>query len=40
MLKSAEHMDAVKRMRVSDKDLGPLLPTYEVRKLFFNSLVC
>lgn len=34
MLKSADHMDAVKRMRVSEKDLTPLIPTYEVRSHF------
>ncbi|KAI0075245.1 DEAD-domain-containing protein [Panus rudis PR-1116 ss-1] len=30
MLKAADHIDAVKRMRVSEKDLTPLTPAYEV----------
>ncbi len=30
MLKDADHLDKVKRLRVSDKNLLPLLPHYEV----------
>ena len=29
MLKEANHLDTVKRMRVSEADLTPLLPNYE-----------
>lgn len=31
MLKAADHLEKVKRLRVSDKDIAPLQPNYEVR---------
>jgi hypothetical protein len=30
MLKEADHFEKVKRLRVGEKDLAPLLPHYEV----------
>lgn len=33
MLKEAEHFEKVKRVRVAEKDVAPLLPAYEVRRL-------
>jgi len=33
MLKEADHFEKVKRLRVSEKDLAPLLPHYGVRFL-------
>jgi ATP-dependent RNA helicase DDX51/DBP6 len=33
MLKAADHLKKVKRMRVSEKDVASLLPHYEVRLL-------
>ena len=31
MLKEANHLNAVKRLRVAEADLAPLTPSYEVR---------
>lgn len=39
MLKSADHLDAVKRLRVSEKDLAPLVATYEVRLWRFRTFI-
>jgi hypothetical protein len=39
MLKEADHLDKVKRQRVSEKDLAPLLPHYEVRFFFLEVLM-
>lgn len=33
MLKDADHLNNVKRLRVAEKDLQPYLPHYEVRKV-------
>jgi len=33
MLKEAGHLEKVKRLRISDEDLAPLTPHYEVRNL-------
>ena len=33
MLRSVDHLDKVKRMRVADKDVQGLRATYEVRQL-------
>ena len=33
MLKEAGHLEKVKRLRISDEDLAPLTPHYEVRIL-------
>jgi ATP-dependent RNA helicase DDX51/DBP6 len=33
MLKEAGHLEKVKRLRISDEDLAPLTPPYEVRNL-------
>jgi ATP-dependent RNA helicase DDX51/DBP6 len=30
MLKEADHLEKVKRLRLGEKDLAPLLPHYEV----------
>jgi len=35
MLRTADHLEKVKRMRVHDKDIAPLLPYYEVRMSTF-----
>ena len=31
MLKEANHLNAVKRLRIAETDLAPLTPSYEVR---------
>jgi ATP-dependent RNA helicase DDX51/DBP6 len=33
MLKEAGHLEKVKRLRISDEELAPLAPQYEVRNL-------
>jgi len=43
MLRSAGHLERVKRMRVSEKDTAPLLPIYEVSVVYSHvaqSLMC
>ncbi len=34
MLKAADHMDKVKRLRVAEADVAPLTPAYEVSQIF------
>jgi ATP-dependent RNA helicase DDX51/DBP6 len=34
ILRDADHLDKVKRIRVGEKDLAPLLPDYEARTIF------
>jgi ATP-dependent RNA helicase DDX51/DBP6 len=34
MLKAADHLEKVKRLRVSEKDLAHLRPQYEVCELY------
>lgn len=37
MLRTADHLDKVKRLRVSEKDLSSLMQYYEVGAIFFNE---
>jgi ATP-dependent RNA helicase DDX51/DBP6 len=40
MMKDAEHLDRVKRLRVTDQELRTLVPHYEVGKAYLVTAVC